>query len=98
MSPVLKKLLAGFAATKAFEKVQEMRRPRQSFVRRNIGKILFLGLAGGAASYLFRTGKLESLTGKGGLDEPFRAEYPAGPGTEPISSPSETSTMEPAGV
>ena len=98
MSPVLKKLIAGFAATKAFEKVQEMRRPRQSFVRRNIGKFLFLGLAGGAATYLFRNGKLDSLTGKGGPDNGFRAEYPPGPGTESISTPSEARTLEPTGV
>ena len=98
MSPVLKKLIAGFAATKAFEKVQEMRRPRQSFVRRNIGKFLFMGLAGGAATYLFRSGKLDSLTGKGGSDDGFRAEYPPGPGTEPISTPSEAPTLEPTGV
>jgi len=98
MNPVVKKLLAGFAATKAFEKVQEMRRPRQSFVRRNLGKLFFVGLAGGAATYLFRSGKLDSLTGKGGSDEPFRAEYPAGPGTEPISTPSEAPSLEPTGV
>lgn len=98
MSPLLKKVIAGVAATKAIEKVQEMRRPRQSFVRRNIGKIFFLGLAGGAATYLFRTGKLESLTGKGGSDNGFRDEYPPGPGTEPISTPSEARTLEPTGV
>ena len=97
MSPVLKKLIAGFAATKAFEKVQEMRRPRQSFVRRNIGKVLLVGLAGGTATYLFRSGKLDALTGKDS-NQGFRDEYPPGPGTEPISTPSETRTLEPTGV
>jgi len=98
MNPLLKKVIAGVAATKAIEKIQDMRRPRQSFLRRNLGKILFVGLAGGAATYLFRSGKLESLTGKGGSDDAFRAEYPAGPGTEPVSSSEETRTLEPTGV
>ena len=98
MSPVLKKLIAGFAATKAFEKVQEMRRPRQSFVRRHIGKVFLVGLAGGAATYLFRSGKLDGLTGTSGSDTGFRDEYPPGPGTEPITTPTETRTLEPTGV
>ena len=98
MSPVLKKLIAGFAATKAFEKVQEMRRPRQSFVRRNVGKLLLVGLAGGAATYLFRSGKLDSLTGGGSSSNGYREQYPPGPGTEPISTPSESRTLEPTGV
>ena len=96
MSPILKKLLAGFAATKAFEKVQEIRRPRQSFLRRNIGKLLFVGLAGGATAYLYKSGKLDSLTG-GGSDD-YRSEYPAGPGTQPIQAPSQSATLEPTGV
>ena len=98
MSPVLKKLIAGFAATKVFEKAQEMRRPRQSFVRRNIGKVLLVGLVGGAATYLFRTGKLDGLIGSGGSDTPSRGEYPPGPGTEPIATPSEARTLEPTGA
>ena len=95
MSPVLKKLLAGFAGVKAFEKVQEIRRPRQSFVRRNVGKILFVGIAGGIATYLFKTGKLDGLVG--GSDTGYRDEYPTGPGTEPISTTS-TRQLETTGV
>lgn len=97
MSPVVKKLAAGFAATKAFEKVQEMRRPRQSFLRRNLGKFLFIGLAGGATAYLYKNGKLDALTG-GNSDNGYRSEYPAGPGTQPIETPSQSSTLEPSGV
>ena len=96
MSPVLKKLLAGFAATKAFEKVQEMRRPRQSFLRRNIGKLALVGLAGGATAYLYKSGKLDSLTG--GSDTGHRDEYPTGPGTRPIPAPGETRNLETSGV
>lgn len=95
MSPVLKKLLAGFAATKAFEKVQEMRKPRQSFLRRNIGKIGLLGLVGGAA-YLYKNGKLDSLTG--GSSTSYRTEYPTGPGTQPIPAPGEARSLETSGV
>ena len=97
MSPVLKKLLAGFAATKAFEKVQEIRRPRQSFLRRNLGKLLFVGLAGGATAYLYKNGKLDSLTG-GGSKSDYKSDYPVGPGTQPIQAPSNGSTLEPTGV
>lgn len=97
MSPVLKKLIAGVAATKAIEKIQEARRPRQSFVRRHVGKILFIGLAGGIATFLFRSGKIDGLLGRGS-DTGYRDEFPTGPGTEPISTPSETRTLEPSGV
>lgn len=97
MSPMVKKLLAGFAATKAFEKVQEMRRPRQSFLRRNIGKLMLVGLAGGAATYLYKNGKLDSLTG-GGSKTGYRDEFPPGPGTQPIPAPDNGRTLEPTGV
>ena len=94
MSPVLKKLIAGIAATKAIEKIQEARRPRQSFVRRNVGKLLLVGVAGGIAAYAFKTGKIEGLLG-GGSANGYRDEYPTGPGTEPITA---ERTLEPAGV
>lgn len=97
MSPLLKKALAGYAATKAYEKVQEARRPRQSFLRRHLGKIALIGIAGGATAYLYRSGKLDALTG-GGTDERYRDEYAPGPGTEPIPTPAEARTLEPTGV
>ncbi len=97
MSPLLKKALAGFAATKAYEKVQEARRPRQSFLRRHLGKIALIGVAGGATAYLYRSGRLDALTG-GGRDEGYGNEYAPGPGTEPISTPEGARTLEPTGV
>lgn len=97
MSPIVKKLIAGFAATKAFEKVQEMRRPKQSFLRRHLGKIAFIGLAGGATAYLYRSGKIDTFSG-GGSDSGYKDEYPTGPGTEPISAPSQSPSLEPTGV
>ena len=97
MSPVLKKLIAGVAATKAIEKIQEARQPRRSFVRRNIGKILFVGLAGGIATFLFKSGKIDGLIGRGS-DTGYRDEFPTGPGTEPIPASSGTRTLEPTGV
>lgn len=96
MSPVLKKLAAGFVATKAFEKIQDVRRPKQSFVRRNIGKLLFVGLAGGIAGFLFKTGKLDSVLGNSSSDD-YRDRYPTGPGTEPIPA-IDDSSLQPAGV
>jgi hypothetical protein len=98
MSPVVKKLLAGFAATKAYEKVQEMRRPRQSFLRRNLGKILLVGVAGGAATYLYKNGKLDALTGSGSSDSGYRDQYPTGPGTEPITTSNGNPSLETSGV
>ena len=79
MSPVVKKLIAGFAATKAFEKVQEIRRPRQSFLRRNLGKFFLVGIAGGTAAYLYKNGKLDALTGGGGSGSRLPGPVPAGP-------------------
>ena len=98
MSPVLKKVIAGFAATKAIEKIQDIRRPRQSFVRRNAGKLLLVGLAGGVATDLFRSGKIDGLVGRGDSDDGYRDQYPTGPGTEPIPAPTESRTLEPTGV
>src|SRR5687767_9973371 len=97
MSPIVKKLLAGFAATKAFEKVQEMRRPRRSILKRNIGKLMRPGRARGAATYLYKNGKLDALTG-GGSKTAYRADFPAGPGTQPIPAPDNGRSLEPTGV
>jgi hypothetical protein len=94
---MVKKLLAGFAATKAYEKVQEMRQPKRSFLRRNLGKILLLGAAGGAA-YLYKNGKLDSLTGGRDGNAGYRDEYPTGPGTEPITSSNGNPSLETSGV
>ena len=96
MSPVLKKVAAGLVATKAYEKIQEARRPKQSFIRRNFGKLLFVGIAGGIATFLFKSGKLDSVMG-GGSNDGYQDRYPTGPGTEPIPAMT-SSSLEPAGV
>ncbi|HET7482070.1 MAG TPA: hypothetical protein VFK89_04345 [Actinomycetota bacterium] len=95
MNPTVKKILTGLAVTKGIEKIQEMRAPRKSFLRRNFGKLLFVGAAGGAAAYMYRTGKLTELMG-GKPQDDYREQYPVGPGTQPI--PSSDRELEPSGV
>lgn len=97
MSPIVKKAAAALALKEVFDRVQEARRPKQSFAARNKGKALWAGLLAGGA-YLYKSGKLDavvsqakSLTGKGSSSEP--AAYPTGPTLEthgPVSERTET--------
>lgn len=98
LNPLLKKVVAGVAATKAIDKIQELRRPKQSFVRRNFGKLLFAGIAGGALAWFYKSGKAENLIGGGAGSGSYRNDYPTGPGTEPIPAPERRDSLEPAGV
>lgn len=95
MNPTVKKVLAGLAVTKGIEKIQELRAPKKSFLRRNFGKLLFVGVAGGVAAYLYKTGKGEQLLGRGQDD--YRDSFPPGPGTQPIPAVDER-PLEPSGV
>ena len=96
MSPIVKKAATALALKEVFDRVQEARRPKQSFVARNKGKALWGAvLAGGA--YLYKNGKLsglvnqaKGLAGKPGSSEP--AAYPTGPTLEthgPVSERAE---------
>ncbi len=86
MNPIVKKAAAALALKEVFDRVQEARRPKRSFVARNKGKALWgTVLAGGA--YLYKNGKLDGLVnqakglaGKPGSSEP--AAYPSGPTLE----------------
>jgi hypothetical protein len=60
MSGLVKKVLAALAVKEGIEKIQEMRRPKRSFLSRMKRPVLLLGLAGGAV-YLQQTGKLGPL-------------------------------------
>ena len=95
MNPTVKKLLAGLAVTKGIDKIQELRKPKKSFVRRNLGKLLFVGIAGGVAAYLFKSGRGEQLIGRGQND--YHDPFATGPGTQPIPSV-EDRPLEPSGV
>lgn len=86
MSPIVKKAAAALALKEVFDRVQEARRPKQSFAARNKGKALWGGVLAGAA-YLYKNGKLDGLVaqakglaGKQGSSEP--AAYPSGPTLE----------------
>ena len=86
MSPIVKKAATALALKEVFDRVQEARRPKRSFVARNKGKALWGAvLAGGA--YLYKNGKLDGfvdrakgLAGRPGSSEP--AAYPTGPTLE----------------
>ena len=104
MSPIVKKIAAAFAIKEVIERVQESRRPKRSFVSRNKGKVLWLGLLGGAA-YLYKNGKLQpmveqakGLTGRSG--DPYEpAAYPTGPTLEthgPVDPEHVDRPLEPA--
>ena len=96
MSPIIKKAATALALKELFDRVQEARRPNQSFVARNKGKALWGTLLAGAA-YLYKNGKLngivsqaKGLAGKPSQSEP--AAYPTGPTLEthgPVSERSE---------
>ena len=60
MNGVVKKVLAALAIKEGIERIQEMRRPRRSFISRISRPLVFLGLAGGVV-YLQQTGKLGPL-------------------------------------
>jgi len=60
MNGLIKKVLAAIAIKEGIEKIQEMRRPKRSFLSRISRPIFFLGLAGGVV-YLQQTGKLAPL-------------------------------------
>ena len=85
MNPALKKVLAAVAVKQVVDRIQEARAPRKSFIRRNLGKLAFLGI-GATGLYLFKSGKVEKLMGGG--SNGYREEYPAGPGTQPIDQSS----------
>ena len=104
MSPIVKKIATAFAIKELIERVQESRRPKRSFVARNKGKMLWLGLLGGAA-YLYKNGKLQpmveqakGLAGRSG--DPYEpAAYPTGPTLEthgPVDPEHVDRPLEPA--
>lgn len=60
MSPMIKRVGAALAAKELYDRFQEKRRPRQSFARRNAGKLALLAIGGGAF-FLYKKGKLDLL-------------------------------------
>ena len=60
MNPTVKKAIAGLGAWKAWEKIQEARRPEPTLWER-LRRPLTLGLLGGLAYYLYRNGKIPNL-------------------------------------
>lgn len=88
MSPLVKKAAAALAIKEIVDRVQEARRPKQSFVGRNKGKALWAALLGGGA-YLYKKGKLDSvidqakgLAGGGKSSSYDSTSYSSGPSLE----------------
>ena len=88
MSPIVKKAAAALAIKEIVDRVQEARRPKQSFAGRNKGKALWAGLLAGGA-YLYKSGKLgpivnqaKGLAGRPSGASPEPAAYPTGPTLE----------------
>jgi hypothetical protein len=83
MNPMLKKILAALAIKEGIEKIQEMRRPKRSFVSRMIHPLVLLGLGGGAF-YLYKNGHLapvvEQAKGLMGSKDDDAGSYGSGPG------------------
>lgn len=82
MKPIVKKAAAALAIKEVFDRVQEARQPKRSFIGRNKGKALWAALIGGGA-YLYKTGRVgplveraKSLTGRESTEP---AAYPTGP-------------------
>lgn len=61
MSPIVKRVLTAVAVKKAYDYVQERRRPQRSAVARFGTPFLALAAAGGAVAFLGRTGRLNPL-------------------------------------
>ncbi len=61
MSPMVKRVLAVVAAKKAYDYLQERRRPKRSAVSRFGAPFLALAAAGGAIAFLGRSGRLNPL-------------------------------------
>ena len=81
MNPVLKKAFAALAVKEIVDRVQDIRRPKRSWLRRNWAKLIIgTGLASGAY-YAYKSGKLPGLGAATGSSNGYRDEYPTGPGT-----------------
>ena len=100
MSPIVKKAATALALKELFDRVQEARRPKQSFVARNKGKALWGAVLGGGA-YLYKNGKLngivskaKGLAGKPSSSPSEPAAYPTGPTLETHGPVSERSDAD----
>jgi len=63
VNPLVKKAVAAVAITKGIEKIQDMRKPKRSFVSR-VRPLLALAGLGAGVFYLNKTGKLQPLIEK----------------------------------
>ena len=96
-NPLVRKVAAGVAAKEIIERIQEARAPRKSFVRRHIGKIAVIGLAGGAY-YVYQRSKLTpALPSQRPYEPPQRREPALEPGERletPLRAPETTIDTE----
>ncbi len=73
MNPLVKRALAVVAVKQAYDKVQEMRRPKKPSLLSRISPVAMLGALGGALFYLGKSGRLrpvvDQVRGKAGRGE-----------------------------
>ena len=100
-SPLVKKAATALAIKEIVDRVQDARRPRKSFLRRNFGKLALLAIAGGGA-YIYQQQRAASSPSFGNAG---RYTPPREPSIEPderldssLKAPAETSkTPSPTG-
>ena len=100
---LVKRVVAALAIKELVERVQEARQPRKSFLRRNLGKLALVGLAGaGFYAYQQRSSQ-SSLPGSGNFSGGFGSREPSIEPDERMDSPllapgatQETPAPEPA--
>ena len=100
---LVKRVIAALAIKELVERVQEARQPRKSFLRRNLGKLALVGLAGaGFYAYQQRSSQI-NLPGSSGSRGGYGSREPSIEPDERMDSPllapgatQETPTPEPA--
>ena len=94
MSPLVKKALAGLALKEVYERVQEARQPQKPSFLARLFKLTLIGGAISAAVYAYKSGLLQSFTGKGG-----HGSYNSYDSSVTVSRPLDTpSNSEPVGA
>jgi hypothetical protein len=61
MNPTVKKAVTALAIKEAYERIQDLRKPKKPSFFARLGKLVLWGGAGGGLYYLFKSGKLQPL-------------------------------------
>jgi hypothetical protein len=97
MNPALKKVMTAVAVKEVVDRIQAVRKPRQSFVRRHAGAIAILAVGTGAAILWTKRNQIKgSMAGNGMAGERvgYKDQFPTGPVTEPAATTESNGHME----